>query len=130
MASVTPLENLRVLLDGGNAQWIPFSMAVGSQPGLSEPVMRTFRSITGADDPAEYFDADVRCRSLTARFGGQDPAALHETIEPGTTFDEWGNGHWAGGQEGTVDKTYPALAVAQTVAQVEALPAPLVESQI
>jgi uroporphyrinogen decarboxylase len=130
MASVTPLDNLRAILDGGDAEWIPFSMAVGSQPGLSEPVMRSFRSITGAADPAEYFDADVRCRSLKPQFGGEDPAALHETIEPGTTFDEWGNGHWAGGREGTVDKTYPALAAAQTIRDVEALPRPLIERQV
>ena len=130
MASVTPLDNLRAMLDGGDAEWLPFSMAVGSQPGLSEPVMRTFRSITGAADPAEYFDADVRCRSLKTRFGGEDPAALHEGIEPGTTFDEWGNGHWAGGREGTVDKTYPALAAAETVRDVETLPPPLIEPQV
>jgi uroporphyrinogen decarboxylase len=130
MASVTALDNLRGILDGGRAEWIPFSMAVGSQPGMSEPVMRTFRSVTGATDPAEYFDADVRCRSLESRFGGEDPAALHERIEPGTTFDEWGNGHWAGGQEGTVDKSYPALAAAQTVADVEALPSPTIQRQV
>ena len=58
MAAPTPLENLRSILDGGNGRWVPFSMAVGSQPGLSEPVMRTFRTLTGASDPCEYFDAD------------------------------------------------------------------------
>ena len=130
MATVTPLDNLRAMLDGGAAEWVPFSMAVGSQPGLSEPVMRTFRSITGAADPAEYFDADVRCRSLKTEFGGEDPAALHEAVEPGTTFDEWGNGHWAGGREGTVDKTYPALAAAETIREVEALPPPSIERQV
>ena len=130
MASVTPLDNLRAILDGGDGEWIPFSTAVGSQPGLSEPVMRSFRTITGAADPAEYFDADVRCRSLKTRFGGENPAALHETVEPGTTFDEWGNGHWAGGREGTVDKSYPALAAARTVRDVEALPPPLIERQV
>ena len=59
--------------------------------------MRQFRRITGAEDPAEYFRADVRRFSLGASFGGDDPAALHVSVEPGTTFDEWGNGHWAGG---------------------------------
>jgi uroporphyrinogen decarboxylase len=129
MASLTPLDNLRGMLDGGHASWVPFSIAVGSQPGLSEPVMRTFRALTGETDPAEYFDADVRRRSLKTQFGGEDPAALHHSVEPGTTFDEWGNGHWAGGREGTVDKTYPALAAAETIRDVEALPPPLIERE-
>ena len=130
MARVTPLDNLRTMLDGGDGAWVPFSMAVGSQPGLSEPVMRTFRTLTGEVDPCEYFDADVRCHSLKTEFGGDDPAALHRSVEPGTTFDEWGNGHWAGGQEGTVDKTYPALASAKTVGDVEALPPPRIQRQV
>ena len=127
MAGVTPLNNLRAMLDGGHSEWIPFSTAVGSQPGFSEPVMRSFRSITGATDPVEYFAADVRCRSLKTRFGGENPATLHEAVEPGTKFDEWGNGHWAGGQEGTVDKSYPALAAADTIRDVEALPPPSID---
>ena len=130
MSSVTSLDNLRAMLNGGDAEWLPFSTAVGSQPGLSEPIMRTFRSVTGATDPEEYFEADVRCRSLNTQFGGDDPATLHEAVEPGTTFDEWGNGHWAGGQEGTVDKTYPALAAAETVDDVEALPPPSIDRQV
>ncbi|MCX7428996.1 MAG: hypothetical protein NTW96_25640 [Planctomycetia bacterium] len=126
----TPIDNLRRLLDGRGASWIPFSLDVGSQPGFSDPIARTFRSLTGADDPAAYFDADVRCFSLPTAFGGDDPAALHEWVEPGTTFDEWGNGHWAGGLEGTVDRTYPALASAKLVRDVEALPSPVIDENV
>ena len=130
MPSETPRDNLRSMLDGGSPAWIPFSLDVGSQPGFSEPIGRTFRSITGADDWGEYFETDVRCFSLRATFGGDDPAALHESVEPDTTFDEWGNGHWAGGDEGTVDKSYPALARAESVRDVEALPPPLIERNV
>lgn len=131
MPDTTPRDNLRVLLDGGNPSWIPFSLDVGSQPGLSEPVLRRFRSVTAAEDPAEYFDADSRRFSLVTSFGGNDPALLHDQpLEPGTTFDEWGNGHWAGGREGTIDRTYPALASAESVRDVEALPVPVIDANV
>ena len=130
MPPKTSLENLTALLDGGAAAWIPFSLDVGAMPGFSEPIARTFRSITGAQDPAEYFDTDFRCFSFRADFGGKDAAALHPTVEPGTTFDEWGNGHWAGGTEGTVDKMYPALASARSIDDVRALPMPVIREDV
>jgi uroporphyrinogen decarboxylase len=125
----TPIDNLRTLLGGGSPAWVPFSLDVGALPGLSAPVVRTFREATGAEDPAEYFDADIRCFSLPARFGGDDPAAWHETVAPGTTFDEWGVGHWSGGAEGTVDRHASPLARITSVAEVEAFPSPLIETE-
>jgi uroporphyrinogen decarboxylase len=127
---MTPRENLLSMLDGGSPAWIPFSLDVGSQPGFSEPIARTFRSVTDVEHWADYFQTDVRCFSLHATFGGDDPAAWHESVESGTSFDEWGNGHWAGGKEGTVDKSYPALAWAQSVRDVERLPPPLIERNV
>jgi len=97
---------------------------------MSAPVQETFRQETGADDPAEYFRTDVRCFSLPARFGGDNPAELHPAVEPGTTFDEWGVGHWSGGREGTVDKMYAPLAGARSVEDVEALPAPAINTEV
>lgn len=123
-----PIDNMRLLLEGGAPSWIPFSLDVGAMPGLSGPIERVFRERTCADDPAEYFDADVRRCSLSCRFGGHDPAAWHQAAEPGTTFDEWGIGHWAGGLEGTVDRTYSPLARARLVRDVEALPCPVIET--
>ncbi|MEA1950164.1 MAG: uroporphyrinogen decarboxylase family protein [Planctomycetota bacterium] len=130
MPDKTPIDNLRLLLDGRGPCWIPFSLDVGCQPGFSEPIGRKFRSLTEADDPAAYFDSDFRRFSLHASYGGGDPATLHESVEPGTKFDEWGNGHWAGGQEGTVDKTYPALAFTESVRDVEALPSPVIDGSV
>jgi len=93
----TPIENLRMLLDGGSPAWIPFSLDVGAIPGFTEPIRRKFVAATGRDDPDEFFDTDWRLFSLRTRFGGDDPAAWHESVEPGTTFDEWGIDHWAPG---------------------------------
>jgi uroporphyrinogen decarboxylase len=125
--SITPIDNLRALLDGGSGRWIPFSLDVGAIPGFSEPIRRKFREKTGAEDPAEYFRTDLRTFSLSARFGGDDPARLHGPVLPGTTFDEWGIGHRSAAVEGTVDKNYPPLGRATCVADVEALPSPIVE---
>jgi len=124
------IDNLRELLSGGSPAWIPFSLDVGAMPGLSEPIARQLREKTGSSDPADHFGTDFRTFSLRAHFGGSDPAALHPKAEPGTTFDEWGIGHWAGGLEGTLDRMYPPLAAARSVAEVEALPTPCIESDV
>lgn len=124
---MTPADNLRILLDGGMPEWAPFSMDVGAMPGFTAPLMDRFLRETGAPDPAEYFGFDWRLSSVSARFGGDDPRSLHTQIADGTTFDEWGIGHWSGGTEGTIDRMYPPLAAATTVSQVEALPSPVIE---
>jgi uroporphyrinogen decarboxylase len=126
---MTPIENLRVLLTGGSPEWIPFSLDVGAIPGFTEPIRRTFLQRTGSHDPADHFQSDWRLFSLTSRFGGDDPSLLHKSLEPGTTFDEWGIGHWAGGLEGTLDKNYPPLGRAESIHDVETLPSPVIESQ-
>jgi uroporphyrinogen decarboxylase len=124
--AILPIDNLRVLLDGGSPRWMPFSFDVGAIPGMTEPIRRRFVEATGAAEPSEHFDTDWRLFSLPARFGGSDPAALHEALPPGTTFDEWGIGHWAGGLEGTLDKNYPPLARAASIAEIESLPSPVI----
>jgi len=125
-----PIDNLRALLSGARPAWIPFSLDVGAIPGLSAPIARQFREKTGGASHAEYFGTDFRLFSLTARFGGDNPAALHRQLEPGTTFDEWGIGHWAGGLEGTLERMYPPLATAQSARDVETLPSPCIETEV
>ena len=120
--------SLHALLAGERPEWMPFSLSIGSFPGFTEPVMRRFRAETGADEPDEHFGCDWRVCSPAARFGGGDAEALHRGVKPGTTFDEWGIGHWAGGAEETPDQMLPPLAQAESVADVEALPAPVVET--
>ena len=122
---MTAAQNLRALLEGGRPDGLPWSLNVGTFGGFTEPVLRRFRAETGAEDPDEHFDCAWRVCSLTARFGGADPTALHEAVRPGTTFDEWGIGHWAGGAEETPDRMLAPLT--EAVADVEALPSPVVE---
>ncbi|NQU09906.1 hypothetical protein HQ590_03880 [bacterium] len=127
--SIPPAQNLERLLSGEPGAWLPFTLDVGAIPGLTAPVQRRFETETGQTDPAEYFNYDFRVVSLSARFGGTDPQRFHTGVDlpAGTTFDEWAVGHWSGGGEGTVDESYPPLARAETVADIEALPDPVIE---
>jgi uroporphyrinogen decarboxylase len=127
MPPTTPRENLLRLLAGDIPEWIPFSLDVGSQPGFSSPFARIFHQKTGGYEPAEYFQTDVRCFSLACEFGGDDPRGLHDSPPTDATFDEWGNAHWAGGEEGTTDHMVPAAGRAKTVADIERLPTPLID---
>jgi uroporphyrinogen decarboxylase len=117
------------MLKTGSGEWIPVTLDVGGVPGFTSPILERFERETGSRQPEEYFDYDFRTVSLKTRFGGDDPAALHETVPAGTTYDEWGIGHWAGGAAGTYEKTFPPLAAAQRVADVERFPVPAIESE-
>lgn len=125
--SITPKENLKRLVTGSSAEWLPVTLDVGAVPGFTKPMRRLFEEKTGEKDPAEYFDYDFRTVSLATRFGGDHPASLHRHVKSGTTFDEWGVGHWAGGAEATYEETLPPLAEADDVTRVEALPVPVIE---
>lgn len=126
--SKSPSENFRQVIRHERADWIPFTLDIGAAPGLTAPVMDLFRAKTGAERPEDFFGYDFRTVSMKARFGGIDPAALHTVVEPGTVFDEWGIGHWAGGAAGTYEKTFPPLAGAASVREIEAFPTPLIET--
>lgn len=126
----TPAQNLTRLLDGGSGDWIPFSLDVGPVYGLTDPVQRVFAQQTGATDATAYFNTDWRLFSLPTRFGGEDPGRWHPNAPPETTFDEWGIGHLSGGSEATVEKTLAPLAQVESVAQVEALPSPIVDTSV
>ena len=128
MPGATPLTNFQKLVTTGQADWIPFTLDVGAIPGFTEPALAKFRQATGFEQPEEYFDYDFRIVSLKARFAGESAPALHVAVEPGTTFDEWGIGHWAGGAAGTYERAYAPLARAESIADVEALPAPLIDA--
>jgi len=125
--SLNCAENLQMLLEGKKPEWRPFTLDVGGVPGFTEPIMRRFTEETTHHDPAEFFDYDFRTFSLSPRFGGDDPSLLHKGVEPGTTFDEWGIGHWAGGKEGTYEKMYSPLADVSSVKEVEKLPTPIID---
>jgi uroporphyrinogen decarboxylase len=124
--AVTPAENLRRLLRGEDPLWIPFTLDVGAIGGLTGPVLRRLARETGAEDPAEYFDCDFRAFSLQARFPAE-PREFHADPPPGAVYDEWGIGHWAGGAAATCEKLLSPLAGAETVAEVEGYPQPVLE---
>ena len=126
-STTTHAENFGKLLTGGPPEWLPFTFDIGAIQGFTAPLLARFRAETGASDPAEYFDCDFRSVSLVSRFGGSDPLRLHGPVEGGTTFDEWGVGHWAGGAQATYERMYPPLAAARTARDVDALPLPLVQ---
>lgn len=123
----TPAENFRQLVTRGTPERLPFTLDIGAVPGFTAPILDLFREKTGAARPEEFFDYDFRAVSLQARFGGPDPAALHPQLPPGTVFDEWGIGHWAGGAEATYEASFPPLATAATVAQIDAHPTPVID---
>jgi uroporphyrinogen decarboxylase len=91
---------------------------------MTEPILRQFKEQTGASDPAEYFDYDFRTSSLTGVYGGSEPRNLYGELPDGTTFDEWGIGHWAGGAEATYEKMFSPLASASEAAEITAHPEP------
>jgi uroporphyrinogen decarboxylase len=124
---LSPRENLIRAAHGGNPRWIPFTLDVGAIPGMTEPVLRRFCEKTGEERPEEYFDYDFRTFSLRARSGSPNPERFHHGAPPGTTFDEWGIGHWAGGMEATYEKMFSPLAEAERVEEIEAYPEPVIE---
>ncbi len=124
----SPAENLARLLEGKSGYWIPFSLDVGPIYGLTDPAHRIFQEQTGAADATVYFDADWRLFSLQARFGGDEASRWHSETPASTTFDEWGIGHQAAGSEATVERTLAPLARAESIADVEALPVPIIDT--
>jgi uroporphyrinogen decarboxylase len=103
---MTPRENFRRLCRGEEPAWIPFTLDVGGIPGFTSTVQRRFEEETGATDPAEFFDYDLRVASvLTERTVA--PVPFHGDLPDGTEFDPWGVGHWAGGAVDTYERTYP-----------------------
>jgi uroporphyrinogen decarboxylase len=121
---MTPRENFSLLVSGGVPEWIPFTMDIGGVEGFTSAIQRRFVAETGAADPAEYFDYDLRLASIARRFGGGDPRRWHPEAPPDTQFDEWGIGHWAGGAEDTYEHMYPPFAGFTEPAEVEKYPEP------
>jgi len=121
------LENFKTLMDGNYPGWIPFTLDVGGIPGFTRPIMDRFYRETGKKNPEEYFDYDFRIFSLNAHFKDNNPISFHNEVEPGTNFDEWGVGHWAGGKEATYEKMYPPLAHVNNLHEIESFPVPIIE---
>lgn len=91
---------------------------------VTPPVLETFKRITGAEDPAEYFDLEIRKVSFAPTQKATDFSSYLEGLPAGTTVNEWGIGHVKGsGYAHFVDMVHP-LARAQSVDDVAEYPFP------
>lgn len=126
--TISRMENLQQIVKHKHGEWLPFTLDVGSSPGFTAPSLNIFRERTGKNRPEEYFDYDFRTVSLNTRYGGADSSALYSEARPDVTFDAWGIGHWAGGAEGTYQKTYPPLENATGTPEIDAHPTPLIDA--
>jgi len=124
---MTPRENFQALVSGKPHDWIPFTMDVGGSEGFTTAIQERFQAETGRTDPAEYFDYDLRVLSIPKRFGGDDPRRWHADVPPGTQFDEWGIGHWAGGAQDTYERMFAPFAGLDDAKAVEAYPEPALD---
>ncbi len=124
---LSPRENLRNLVSGKTPDWVPFTMDIGGSEGFTTAIQRRFKAETGATDPAEYFDYDLRVVSVERRFGGSNPRRWHPDAPSNTEFDEWGIGHWAGGAEDTYERMFPPMARMDGVEAVSAFPEPVID---
>jgi uroporphyrinogen decarboxylase len=124
---LTPRENFLTLLSGKTPDWVPFTMDVGGSEGFTTAVQRRFETETGAVDPAEYFDYDLRVVSLQRRFGGTNPRKWQPEAPANAEFDEWGIGHWAGGAQDTYERMFPPMAGMDGVEAVNAYPEPALD---
>lgn len=124
---MTPRENLFALVSGNTPEWVPFTMDIGGSDGFTTAIQKRFEQETGASDPAEYFDYDLRVVSLPRRFVGTNPRRWHPEAPANTEFDEWGIGHWAGGARDTYERMFPPMASMDSVEAVNTFPEPLID---
>ena len=81
---MSPRERVRTALARRVPDRVPREM------GFTPPVMELFRERTGADDPAEYFDFEVRVVSIRPTRRKADFSPYLGDLPPGTEVDEWG----------------------------------------
>jgi len=79
---------------------MPFTLDVGGGAGISGPYLRLFHTKTGCENPADYFNYDIRTVDAPLTPSASDFSAYHAVVPPGATFDEFGVGH-------IVSETFP-----------------------
>ena len=72
---------------------MPRTLDIGASDGIDVTYLDVFRSHTGASDPAEYFDYDIRHITTPLKPGATDFSRYYGDLPPGTTFDELGVAH-------------------------------------
>jgi uroporphyrinogen decarboxylase len=92
-AELSPRERALSTLRRRPADRLPLTLDVGASAGIDSAYLDIFRRHTGAEDPAEYFDDDIRFVKAPLTPAATDFSRYCEEIPAGTTFDEFGVGH-------------------------------------
>ena len=96
MSRMTPRERVLRTLHHQAADRMPITLDIGASDGIDVTYLDTFRRNTGATDPAEYFDYDIRHIATPLKPGVNDFSPYYGDLPPGTTFDELGVAHVPG----------------------------------
>ena len=115
---MNPRENALAAMRRQNPEYVPFVL------GMTAPVYATFQEKTGADNPAEYWDFDVR--GISFRSPNEQPDVgkyLPNDLPEGTVIDEWGIANVPGSMYHFTKMVHP-LRGAKTVEDIETYPLP------
>lgn len=93
MREMSPRERVLETLRRRVPDRMPITLDVGASAGIDRAYIDVFRRRTGAADPAEYFDYDIRFVPAPLTATADDFRAYYNEVPPGTTFDEFGVGH-------------------------------------
>jgi len=93
MSGMSSRERVFRTLDHGIPDRMPLTLDVGASAGIDSTYIDIFRSHTGVQDPAEYFDYDIRYVPAPLTPTADDFTGYYREVPAGTTFDEFGVGH-------------------------------------
>jgi len=96
---------------------------VPREMGFTPPVLDEFRRRTGATDPADYFDFEVRTVNLAPTRQEVDFSPYLGSLPPNAWVNEWGIGHVPGSLYHFHDYIHPLQNVS-TVKELRAYPFP------
>ncbi|NPV54477.1 MAG: hypothetical protein HPY71_13340 [Firmicutes bacterium] len=91
---------------------------------FTPPVLETFRKMTGAEDPAEYFDLEVRKVEFAPSRKVIDFSRYLGNLPPGSTVNEWGIGFIKGSGYAHFEDMVHPLARAKSIEEIEEYPFP------
>ena len=115
---MTPRERVLAALAHERPDRTPFEFE------FAPPMLETFREKTGADNPVDYFDLDIRSAGgKPTRQPGDFSAYLPVELPSGSVVDEWGVAHRPGSMFHFTKMIHP-LANVNTVEELEKYPFP------
>lgn len=93
MADLSPRQRVLNVLRRRPADRLPLTLDVGASAGIDSAYLDIFRQNTGAEDPADYFDYDIRFVNAPLTPTAADFSPYYAQVPGGTVFDEFGVGH-------------------------------------